>query len=136
MLGTQERHVRMYRECQEFHRRVLAMSATGRALRRALGEELFARIHWDNANPLHGDTRDARLPPDIAHMMNTIRAQDPDVVLLFGRQAQDGFEMMLHHPTMKYFIGFTVLRAPHPMARGSAIEHLRDIARDLRAMAL
>src|SRR5438067_416503 len=84
--STDPRHIAMYREDQNFHRRVLLMSATGRALYRAFGPELYAQIHWDNANPHHGGERGAQFPPDVWHMLTIVVSVRPDVILLFGRQ--------------------------------------------------
>jgi len=131
--GTDQRLIDLYRTNQEFHRRVLRLSATGKALYNAFGPKLYSEIHWDNANPRSGSTRDTKYPPDMVHMENVIVAQNPDVLLLFGRQAQDGIDRILHESFLKYTFGYVVFRAPHPMARGSAVRHLEQIVRDLRS---
>lgn len=134
--GTDERHVRMYAENDDFRRRVLAMSATGRALIRAFGEPLYSRIVWDNASPAHGERRDAQFPPDIVHMMTSIVRNQPDVLLLFGRQSQAGWAA-IHKKFLDSRPGKRiVLEAAHPMARGSAIEHLRVIAEKVRRLCV
>lgn len=137
--GTSPRHIEMYRENQEFHRRVLSMSATGRALERALGGELYRRIHWDNACPAHGETRDAVFPPDVNHMAWLVAMHKPDVVLLFGRQAQTGWDKMwiaIGAGTFNPPYAPSVYRSAHPMARGSAIRHLENIAREVKKLCL
>lgn len=133
--GIEPRHVAMYRENQDFHRRVLAMSATGRALIRAFGEELYGAVHWDNACPNHGFVRGATFPPDVEWMARVFAAQRPDVVLLFGKQAQVGWDEMEDAIGMKNWNPpheVAVFGAPHPMARGSAQKHIERIAADVK----
>src|SRR3990167_2770088 len=89
--GTQPRLIELYARDQTFHRRVLALSATGRALRKMFGP-LYEEIVWDNANTRHGDVRDAMLPPDPHHIARRLAEVKPDVVLLLGRQAQIGWD--------------------------------------------
>lgn len=124
---TRQTTIDAYRNNVDIHRRLLELSATGKALRRAFGD-LYDEIIWDNANPRHGHTRDAMLPPDSIHMARTVALHDADVVLLFGRQARDGWETVLSFKDLDSIgIERTILHAPHPMARGSANEHLQDI---------
>ena len=133
--GISQRHVDMYRENPDFHRRLLAMSNTGRALIRALGEKLYARIIWDNANPRHGNERSAQFPPDSIHMAHQVALHDPHVVLLFGKQAIAGWDVVMSFKDLEGLkIGRVVLRSAHPMARGSATDHLREIATDVKRL--
>lgn len=127
-VGTDERHIRLYRENQEFHRRVLALSATGRALKKMLGP-LYDEIVWDNASQEHGWVREHVSPPDPHYIARRVAEIKPDVVLLFGRQAEIGWDRMAELTNLYSFPDYCVqvLRAPHPMARGSA-EHLKKIA--------
>lgn len=126
--GTQQRHVDMYHKDQSFHRRVLAMSATGRALIKAFGRELYDLIIWDNASTEHGATRDHVSPPDPTYMEKRLVEEKPSVVLLFGKQAQRGWEQI----GLDLSRAVVVFTAPHPMARGSQVEHLEDIATRVR----
>lgn len=124
--GTSERHIKMYRDDPRFHRKVLELYNTGKALRRAFGDA-YDGIVWDNANPLHGETRDAVLRPDFLHMARRIAEVSPKLVLLFGRQAQTGWDQITAMNTLRGVVQrVMVLRAPHPMARGSANEHIKD----------
>lgn len=129
--GTPERYIQMYREDQDYHRRVLYLSATGKALCRAFGEDLYMAIHWDNANPRHGAGRSAVLAPDVNHMVAVLMRVKPDVVLLFGKQAQRGWDELVSEDILR---NRHVLRAPHPMAYGSARGHLEKIAMETRAL--
>ncbi len=127
--GNDPRLIEKYRMDPEFHRRVLLMSATGRALYAAFGPKLYHEIIWDNANPKHGHTRNAMLPADVSHMEITIMLHDPDLILCFGKQAQMGMSKLMGKPSWP-----NVLFAPHPMARGSAADHLRDIVKKVRKL--
>lgn len=130
--GTSERHIKMYAENDSFHRKVLAGSATGRALRKAFGDELYEKIIWDNASPQHGDTPDSKFPPDTRYMVYKYTQAQPDVVLLFGRQAQDGWDRLVNiYGSLTRSI---VFRAPHPMAMGSAKAHLADIVARVKSL--
>lgn len=126
--GTQARHIEMYRTNQDFHRRVLLLSATGRALLRAFGPELYGKIIWENACPRHGSERRSKMPADRDHMARTIAKWKPDLILCFGREANVGMAP-LQRPG-----GPAVLSAPHPMAHGSAAEHLKDIVREVKKL--
>lgn len=129
-----ERHIQMYRDDPDFHRRVLARSATGRALVRALGQEIYDQILWDNANPRHGEKRDAQFPPDAAHMARRVIEFEPDVVLLFGRQAVSGWELVRHTYDCLSTRRPRVLASAHPMARGSVARHLEKIAAEVKKL--
>ncbi len=124
--GTNPLLIKKYRTDADFHRRVLYMSATGKALHEAFGQELYGKIIWENANPLHGSTRDARMPPDLVHMAAVLIRHKPDLILCFGREAQRGMGKLMSRPWPN------VLFAPHPMARGSAAEHLREIVKKVK----
>lgn len=63
------------------------------------------------------------------YMAHVLLAQRPDIVLLFGKQAQGGWDKMAR-PSNDHI----VLRSVHPMARGSAARHLEKIVRDLKML--
>lgn len=124
--GTSQRHIRMYAENQSFHRKVLYLSATGRALHRAFGEELYGQIVWENACPRHGTERRAKMPYDLVHMARVLVLEKPELIICFGREAKMGMNKLMSEPWPN------VLYAPHPMAHGSAAEHLRRVAEDVK----
>jgi hypothetical protein len=119
----------MYRVNQDFHRRVLLMSATGKALYAAFGPKLYSKIIWENASPAHGSTRDAKMPHDIGHMATVLVTHKPDLILCFGNEAQLGMNKLMSEPWPN------VLFAPHPMARGSAQKHLEKIVEAVKKLA-
>lgn len=134
--GTPKFIIDKYGNCQTFHRRVLAMSATGKALMRAFGRDLYGRIVWDNACPHHGSTRRHAEKPDFLHMARRVAEEQADVILLFGAHAQRGWDqVMMDKELSDMRWRRTVLRAPHPMAMGNAAEHLRKISRQVKALA-
>lgn len=122
--GTNPLLIKKYRLDQDFHRRVLYMSATGRALYRAFGPELYREIIWENANWRHGDERDSKMPPDATHMAYVITMHRPELILCFGEQAKKGIA--------KLAVTAEVLYAYHPMARGSYAEHLSKIVEEVK----
>jgi len=124
--GTPRRLIARYRDDPVFRRRVLGAARTGLLLRRMLGEALFESICWENANPRHGTDRLAAFPAEVRHMRRVIHRHAPEVVVLFGRQAQDGFDRIRTPGS------FVVLRAPHPQARGSYKRHLAEVSAALR----
>lgn len=133
--GTQQRHIDMYRDDPDFHRKVLSMSATGRALEKAFGEELYDHIIWDNASPKHGDVRTAAFPPDSVYMAFRIAQHNPQIILLFGRQAIAGWDFIQSCKDLEGLrIQRTVLMSAHPMAHGSSIELLRKISQDVKRL--
>lgn len=133
--GTDERHIKLYETDQNFHRRVLAMSATGRALRRALGADIYDQVVWDNASLEHGATRDAAFKPDWLHMLRATARLRPDLVLLFGRQAIAGWDIVIGMADENVWVTrIKVLSAPHPMARGSAKRHLEEISAEVKRL--
>lgn len=127
--GTQQRHIDLYATNQRFHRMVLERSATGKALVRAFGRELYDEIVWDNASQAHGWLRGHVSPPDPEHMRRRFVEEKPDVVLLFGKQALTGWnEVDVDEKNL------VVLMAPHPMARGSQVDHLAQISNAVKRL--
>jgi len=123
---TNMRLIEKYQTDPDFHRRVLLLSATGKALYRAFGPELYDKIIWDNANPRHGNTRESMMPYDPAHMAKVLILNRPDLILCFGREAKMGMGRLMNGRWPN------VLFAPHPMARGSAANHLKDIVQKVK----
>jgi hypothetical protein len=93
---------------------------TGRRLMIAFGEELCDRIVWSNASPLIAGQSDDVFPPDPSHMASVIRKHTPQIVLLFGAVAQAGMADVI--PILRrdvHHVGFQIIAAPHPAARGA-----------------
>lgn len=105
---------------------------TGRRLRLAFGEDACSEIVWEEASPeLHGKAS-AAPPANVGHMLAAFRQHQPDVVLLFGRIARDGWMGMSRGGEKKC----VAIELPHPAARHATVmEELRTGAETLRRLA-
>ena len=98
---------------------------TGRRLKAAFGEDEVYEIEWDNASPKLADVSSGSFPPDPAHIRAVLDEVQPDVVLAFGRVAQNGVGPLWEGP---------LIVGPHPTARGADVPALlRAMATELRA---
>lgn len=139
--GTDPRHIELYASNQRFHQLVLAGTATGKALVKAFGQELYGKIWWDNASPDHGDCADEVKKYDSHHMCRVIALIKPTHVLLFGRMAQRGWDELIArgyfntiHSAIEAPAFISVHRARHPMAMGSSREHLKTISDEIKRL--
>lgn len=121
--GTPQETIDAYRYDQEAHRVALLKSMSGKRLKKAFGD-YFDQIHWDNANPAHGEKPSDRLPPDLNHMEAVIRLHSPAIVLCFSRTAEAGMNELVM--TMRTDCAFAY--CPHPNARGITNKELSDFA--------
>lgn len=95
---------------------------TGRRLQSAFGEERCKEIIWENVSPRIAGKASECFDVDQAHVDAVMDHFRPDVVLLFGKQAQ---KALVHVP-------FT-LTGPHPAARhAGVVDELREMASDLQ----
>jgi hypothetical protein len=92
----------------DYRRKVLALSRTGKNLQKAT-KEYYEQIVWHEANWRHGNESKANTKADIDYMKAVILTEQPDIILLFGNEAQKliGF----YNPEKCYSF-------PHPTARG------------------
>lgn len=126
--GTSQHHIELYRDNQEFHRKVLAMSMSGRRLVRAFGD-LYDKIHWSNTSWRAAERASGRMPTDIAYMSEVISAQNPELILCFGRQAHDAcMEMRMMSSRWK----IPYLSCHHPNAYGKFQSDLNMFADAVR----
>lgn len=135
--GTLQRHIDMYHTNLRFRQIVLTQTATGKALIRAFDVDFYDAIHWDNASTEHGFDRRHKSRADTAHMATVLADNKPQVLILFGREAQDGFAAIERESTKMFGAPHPpsllhVLRARHPMAMGLAGEHLRAVATEFK----
>lgn len=124
-------HVERYTHNQDFHRRVLVGSMSGRRLQRAFGEN-FDKIWWDNANPepVYGNSS-GKQPPNIYHMIAVICRIAPRIVITIGNEAYSGMQTiakMEHEIRMPDYVRMHV---HHPNARGKTQQDLDDFAVDV-----
>lgn len=112
-----DRVVEMYRDNQEFHKKILLMSMSGRRLYAAF-KELYNVIHWDNSNWRSGKRACDVLPPDHAHMLNVIKLRNPRIILTFGNQARDALSDSTGTRMMKLLpMPPMIMSCHHPNAR-------------------
>lgn len=117
---------------EELRRRLIVWGLqgckTGRVLEKRLaaviGPITFKKIHWENSSRHIGGKSASTFPADIHHMEDVINEQIPDVILVFGKIAQQGMNQLNIAPHV------AVLEAVHPASRGSLT------TLDLMAMAL
>lgn len=108
---TDERHIIMYRDCQEFHRRLLKSTMSGHRLHMAFGD-LYGVIHWDNVGPAAIGNPDGLTKPDMRYVEKIIKQVAPDLILAFGNSARDAVTasigainrevMYCHHPNARH----------------------------------
>jgi hypothetical protein len=125
--GISQRHIDMYTHDQDFHRRVLAQSMSGKRLMQAFGE-YYDNIWWDNANPIPVFQSNGRQDPNIYHMMGVISKFAPLVVMTVGQQAYQGMQLiekMEHEVRLPNYIR---RHCHHPNARGRTQQELNDFA--------
>lgn len=98
---------------------------TGRRLLAAFGQDLCDRIIWEEASPeIAGDAKTI-FKPDHEHIRTVIGAEDPGLVITFGRMA---FAAVDRHCNVE------LIRAPHPAARrADTVARLRSAADRVRS---
>ncbi len=113
-MDTADRHILLYRDDQDFHRRLLVQTMTGRRLYEAFGD-WFAQIHWDNANWRPVWMPGGKQSFDPFWMSSVIGTQKPKLIITFGREAQMGLDaitwphgdeipdfLYCHHPNARF----------------------------------
>jgi hypothetical protein len=104
---------------------------TGRRLQKAFGPELCEQILWEETSRDIGDNASSIFPPDIEHMHDVLRTYCPEVVITFGKHAENAFLNLMEN--FSYQGKF--LRAMHPAARHPDIQQsLNESARQLREL--
>ena len=117
--------IEMYRTNQEFHRRFLAQSMSGRRLMQAFGP-LYGEIWWDNASPDHVDEASGEQPASARHVEAVILDIRPALILTFGRVAERAvWECTAAIPIM-------VMDCHHPNARHKTQDDLNRFADKVR----
>ena len=91
-------------------RALFAGCLTGRRLRAAFGADLCREIIWEEASPEIGGHSSSVFPADRAHVAEVIRLHLPDIILAFGKVAQNGLAGL--------FPAERIIAASHPAARG------------------
>lgn len=128
---TSERHIIMYRDDQDFHRKVLSMSMTGKRLMEAFGN-IYDAIHWDNTNWRPAWYAAGRVEPDYDHMTRVLHAAPRwDLILTFGKQAKLALLNIIEempNDSWKIYNKIPVMSCHHPNARHMTQADLREFA--------
>jgi hypothetical protein len=120
--GTSKEIIDKYRTDQEFHRRLLARCMSGNRLLTAFGSTMFNRIWWDNVAPTAAIEAAGITDVDPIHVETVITDQKPDLILTFGKLA----EQVLDGSIVAHDIDY--LCCHHPNARGKSMIDLAQFA--------
>ena len=124
--NTAKRHVELYNTDQEFHRRLLAGTMSGRRLRQAFGD-LFGKIHWDNVAPAAAEEASGVTDVDMKHVERVIGEVKPQLILTFGTLAKGALENSIRAYKIKR------MDCHHPNARGRTQGDLDQFASDVQS---
>lgn len=107
---------------------------TGRRLMDALKPDLTSRIIWEETSREIGNYASSKFEPDLTHIENAIRKFQPDIILCFGKVAQDSISAVskiieFHEPMSSQF---KIYNCIHPAARGNAVRDLKQLAERLK----
>lgn len=108
---------------------------TGKRLLQAFGESLCQKIVWEEASKEIGGISSSVFKADAEHIAATILEHKPDIVIVFGKVAQDGLTIAVKSMESQA-IGrwFQVLHCPHPTARPNPLLKLREVADKVKQM--
>ncbi len=108
-----------------FRKQQLATTMTGRRLLTMFGDEWYAGMWIDNANPQATDHSRGWRPANHTHMANVILERFPRVVITMGLTAKRGFEALRKTGTNnRYFSTITHLHCNHPNSMGITMDTL------------
>lgn len=108
---------------------------TGQRLKKHFGEQQCEEIIWDNTSPKFGGKASDCFDVDLVHMQWILDFYKPDVLLLFGKVAQNAVDMLLRVEYKGLLTVKTVIEGPHPAARGTTVPNeLARMARELKCL--
>lgn len=87
---------------------------TGKRLRSVFGEDLCNEIVWEEVSREIGGHASSVFPADLNHMRDVIGRHKPDVILAFGKLAENAIRNI--RPNVN-----RIISGPHPTARGSDV---------------
>ena len=88
---------------------------TGKKIRKFFGDELVEHIEWEEASLEIGGKSSSVYAYDMIHIRDVIDEVKPDIVITFGKVAQNGVWSVRAEGR------YQVYNAPHPMARHSTV---------------
>lgn len=92
-------------------RALFAGCHTGKRLESAFGPVLCDEIYWEEISREMGDYASAVFPPNIEHIKAVLKAQDPGIVIAFGKHAEAALRPLAAQSHWLF------LTTPHPAAR-------------------
>jgi hypothetical protein len=92
-------------------RALFAGCHTGKRLEAAFGPVLCDEIYWEEISREMGDYAASVFPPNIEHIKAVLKAQDPAIVIAFGKIAGEALRPLA--PQSHWLF----LETPHPAAR-------------------
>lgn len=110
-------------------RYLFCKSLTGRRLKAAFGD-LCDSIVWEEASPQVGGRSSSAFRADIQHIKRLVDHHQPEVIIAFGKIAQDGVWRSMAIQRRSFMLFGTV----HPAARGNGtVRTLAETAANVRA---
>lgn len=101
---------------------------TGKRLNAALGDYWCDRIIWQEASPLIAGFASGSFPADVEHMQECINRHKPDVVIAFGKIAENGLKECR-------FKKCQLVISCHPAARHASVcDDLAAVRKKLRTI--
>lgn len=107
---------------------------TGSRIKKAFGEDLAFEIIYDECTKELADNPKTICKPDPKHILDTITAIQPDIIIMFGQIAQNAVGKVIAetHCITKH-TELHSFKAPHPAARQpDTLSKLMDIAEKVR----
>jgi hypothetical protein len=104
---------------------------TGKRLQKAFGAEVCNSIIWEEASPEVGGTSDSAFKADLVHIEAAILKHNPQVILCFGKIANDAVKTVVKKIHLEKGFLTPVLYGPHPAARHNTLPELCAIAAEL-----
>jgi len=131
--GTPQRIIDRYHDDSEFHIKVLSKTMSGRRLMKALGDELYKKIIWDNTTREVASQPSGNPGADLMYMRQRILAHKPDAIIAVGQVAYDAMIKMRKEDPVKH--NFARILMPHPNKRGITSDELKEEARKVQEFA-
>lgn len=88
---------------------------TGKVLLQTLGPDITSQIIWEEVSKEIGSYASSVFPADEAHILESIALHNPDIIIGFGKIAEDALKKLKTEE--KIDLSKSIFYAPHPAAR-------------------
>lgn len=103
---------------------------SGARILKAFGDDWIAVMTFEEASPMIHGSPNTPVKPDGAHVRAALEIHTPDIVLLFGKVAQEAYRLAHHTPGGGVRTDhIRVISGPHPAARHSTVQNELDSMR-------